>query len=81
VKPLALVSTVTPPTVAVFRPAAAAAEWALLPPEEVPEGIPDELHAATTAAAAAAAGSTSSIRRRRLRAFGRTCDLIITFLP
>ena len=41
-----------PPILAVFRPAAAAAACALLPPpdeeEGVPEGVPDELHAATT---------------------------------
>src|SRR5215470_7250076 len=44
VKPLALVSTVAPPTFAVFRLPAVAALWPVLAPEE--EGVPDELHAA-----------------------------------
>ena len=66
VKPLALVSTVTPPIVAVFRlPAVPAAGLPVpvLPPLPV-EDVPDELHAASTAAAAATANSASSIRRR-----------------
>jgi hypothetical protein len=63
VKPLLLVSTVTPAIVAVFTvPAAAAA--ALLQPEEVEEAAPAELHATRAAAAATAAGSARSIRRR-----------------
>ena len=69
VNPLALVSTVAPPIVAVFRlPAVAAAGLPvlagvlLLPP--LAEDVADELHAASTAAAAAAASSASSIRRR-----------------
>ena len=68
VKPLALVSTVAPPIVAVFRlPAVAAAGLLLLagvlllPPVA---DVADELHAARTAAAAATASSASSIRRR-----------------
>ena len=66
VKPLALVSTVAPPIVAVFRlPAVAAAGLPVLvlPPPPA-EDVPDELHAASTAAAAATASSASSIRRR-----------------
>ena len=81
VKPLALVSTVAPPIVAVFRlPAVAAAGLLvlvlLLPP--LVEDVPDELHAASTAAAAATASSASSIRRR-FRASSRVSDLIIAF--
>jgi hypothetical protein len=82
VNPLALVSTVAPAIVVVFRLPAVAAAGLLLPDEEeegVPEGVPDELHAVTTAAAAAAAGRANSIRRRRSRALGRTSDLIIVF--
>jgi hypothetical protein len=84
VKPLLLVSTVTPPIFAVCTvPAAAAAGLLVLVPgdegDEALEGVADELHAARAAAAAAAAGSTSSIRRRRLRAPGRVSILIITF--
>src|SRR4029077_221309 len=82
VKPLALVSTVAPPIVAVFRlPAVAAAGLLVLvlPPPLV-EDVPDELHAASTAAAAAMAGSASSIRRP-FRAVGRVSDLIIACSP
>jgi hypothetical protein len=65
VKPLPLVSTVTPPIWAVFT-LPAAATWPPLPPEEPPEEeVPDEPHPTTSAAAAAAAGSASSIHRRR----------------
>ena len=79
VNPLALVSTVAPPIVAVFRlPAVAAAGLLvlvlLLPP--LVEDVPDELHAASTAAAAATASMASSIRRR-FRASSRVNDLII----
>ena len=76
-KPLALVSTATPPMLAVFRPpAAAAAGLLLLPPaEEVPEEVPDELHAARTTAAAAAASSTLAW----LRVSSQVCDLIIAY--
>ena len=78
---LALVSTVAPPIVVVFRvPAVAAAGLlvlVLLPP--LVEDVPDELHAASTAAAAATAGSASSIRRP-FRPFSRVSDLIIAFL-
>src|SRR5882724_10525951 len=65
-KPLASVSAVAPPIVAVFRlPAVAAAGLLVLvlPPPLV-EDVPDEPHAASTAAAAATAGRASSIRRR-----------------
>ena len=63
-KPLLLVSTATPPIVAVFTVLAAAAAGLLLLPEDEGEEAPDELHATRAAAAAAAAGSASSIRRR-----------------
>src|ERR1700761_7052643 len=64
VNPLALVSTVAPPIVPVFRlPALAAAGLLVLVPPPVEE-LPDELHAATTAAAATTASSASSIRTR-----------------
>ena len=80
VNPLALVSTVAPPIVVVFRlPAVAAAGLlvlVLLPP--LVEDVPDELHAASTAAAAATASSASSIRRR-FRTSSRVSDLIIAF--
>src|SRR6185437_13090530 len=61
VNPLAVVSTVAPPIVAVFRPPAAAAAGLLPPPLLLPllEEVPDELHAARTAAAAATASSAS----------------------
>src|SRR5580704_6251481 len=82
VKPLLLVSTVTPPIVAVFTvPAAAAA--GLLPLVPLPaEEVADELHAASTAAVAATASTASSIRNR-FRAPGRVSDLIIalSFAP
>jgi hypothetical protein len=76
VNPLALVSTVAPPIVAVFRPPAVAAAGLLLPPPA--EDAADELHAARTAAAAATASSASSIRRR-FGASRRVSDLIIAF--
>jgi hypothetical protein len=53
VNPVALVSTVAPPIVVVFRlPAVAAAGLPVLvpPPEEAPEVVPDELHATRAAA-------------------------------
>src|SRR6185437_13933548 len=82
-KPLASVSTVAPPIVAVFRLPAVAATGLLvlvLPPPA--EDVADEPHAASTAAAAATAGSASSIRRW-LGAFSRVSDLIIavSFAP
>jgi len=69
VKPCALVSTVAPPMVAVFRVLPAVVATGLLVLVLVlvlplAEDEPDELHAARTAAAAATASSTSSIRRR-----------------
>jgi hypothetical protein len=77
VKPWALVSTVAPPIVAVFRlPMAAAAGLLLLPP--LVEDVADELHAASTAAVAATVSSASSIRRR-FGASSRVSDLIMTF--
>jgi hypothetical protein len=77
VNPLALVSTVAPPIVAVFRlPAVAAAGLLLLLLPPLLEDVADELHAARTAAAAATASSASSIRR----GFSRVSDLIIAFL-
>ena len=79
-KPLALVSTVAPPILVVFRlPAVAAAGLLVLvlPPPLV-EDVPDELHAASIAAAAAAAGSASSIRET-VPSFCRVSDLIIAF--
>src|SRR6185437_13742113 len=82
VNPLAVVSTVAPPIVAVFRPPAAAAAGLLLPPLlllPLLEDVADELHAARTAAAAATASSTSSILRRRLCDSARATDLIIAF--
>jgi hypothetical protein len=80
VNPAALVSTVTPPIVAVFRlPAVAPAGLLLLVlPLPLAEDVADELHAARTAAAAATAASASSIRRRS-RACRRVSDLIIAF--
>ena len=65
VNPPALVSTVAPPIVAVFRlpPVAAAGLPLLVPPLPLPEDVADELHAARTTAAAATASSTSSLRR------------------
>jgi hypothetical protein len=63
VKPLLLVSTVTPAIVAVFTVLAAAVAGLLLPGDEGEEA-PAELHATRAAAAAAAAGSAGSIRRR-----------------
>src|SRR5690242_10138854 len=83
VNPLALVSTVAPPIVAIFRLPAVAAAGLLVPVLPLPplaEDVPDELHAASTAAAAAMAGSASSIRRR-FGASSRVSDLIIAFLP
>ena len=78
VNPLALVSTVAPPTVAVFRlPAVAAAGLLVLVPLlPLVEEVADELHAARTAAVAATASSASSIRGR-FRASRRVSDLII----
>ena len=55
-KPLALVRTVAPPIVAVFRLPAVAAAGLLLP---LAEDVADELHAARTAAAAATASSSA----------------------
>jgi hypothetical protein len=85
VNPAALVSTVTPPIVAVFRlPAVAAAGLLLLllvlplPPLPLVEDVAGELHAASTAAAAATASSASS-SRRRFGVSGRVSDLIIAF--
>ena len=80
VKPLALVSTVAPPIVVVFRlPVVAAAGLPVLVlPLPLAEDVPDEPHAASTAAAAATASSASSIRRR-FGAFSRVSDLIIAF--
>ena len=76
VNPRALVSTVTPPMLAVFRlPAATAAEL-LVPVED----WPNELHAARPAAIAATASSTSSILAW-LRVSSRVCDLIIAPRP
>ena len=65
-KPLLLVSTVTPAIVAVFTVPAAAAAGLLLEEEGEEEGVaaPAELHAARAATAAAAASSGRSIRRR-----------------
>src|SRR6185312_7642205 len=79
-KPLASVSTVTPPIVAVFRLPAVAATGllVLVLPLPLVEDVPDEPHAASTAAAAATAGSASSIRSR-FGAFSRVSDLIIAF--
>src|SRR6185437_5552206 len=79
-KPLASVSTVTPPIVAVFRLPAVAATGllVLVLPLPLVEDVPDEPHAASTAAAAATAGSASSIRRW-FGAFSRVSDLIIAF--
>jgi hypothetical protein len=89
---LAFVRTVTPPIVAVFRPAAVAAaapEAELLPAGalltagellgEVLDELLDELHAATAARPAAAAGTISSARRRRLGTFNLSCDVIMSF--
>ena len=83
-KPLALVSTVTPLTFVVFRPTAVVEAGALLPlPPEAGAVLLDELpQAASAAAATAAAGSTRSIRgcRRGCRgACGRTYVLFIGF--
>jgi hypothetical protein len=68
VKPVLLVSTVTPEIVAVFTVLAAAAAGLLAGLLAVPlagEGeAPAELHATSATAAAAAAGSARSIRRR-----------------
>jgi hypothetical protein len=64
VKPLLLVSTVTPAIVAVFTVFAAAAAGLLLLEDEGAGEAPAELHATRAAAAAAAAGRARSIRRR-----------------
>src|SRR6185437_11701976 len=78
-KPLASVSTVAPPIVAVFRlPAVAATGLPVLVLPPPAEDVADEPHAASTVAAAATAGSASNIRRR-FRAFSRVSDLIIAF--
>jgi hypothetical protein len=80
VNPLALVSTVAPPIVVVFRLPVVTAAGVLVPVLPLPpaEDVPDEPHAARTAAAAATASTASSIRRR-FGAFWRVCDLIITY--
>jgi len=81
VNPLALVSTVAPPIVVVFRlPVVAAAGLLVLVPVlplPLVEDVPDELHAASIAEAAATASNASSIRRR-FGASWRASDLIIT---
>jgi hypothetical protein len=77
VNPLALVSTVAPPIVAVFRPPAAAAAGLPLLLLPLEEDVADELHAASTAAATATASSASSLRRRRFGAPSRLSDLIM----
>jgi len=65
VKPLLLVSTVTPAIVAVFTvPTAAAGGLLALLPEDEGEEAPAELHATRAVAAATAAGSARSIRKR-----------------
>jgi len=78
VNPLALVSTVAPPIVVVFRLPVVAAAGLLVPVLPLPlvEDVPDELHAARMAEAAATASTASSIRRR-FGAFWRVSDLII----
>jgi len=97
VKPLLLVSTVTPAIVAVFTVSAAAGAELLLPEAEdegEDEGVgdaPAELHATRAVAAAAAAGRARSIRRRaRLLLVRRTLPLpprlrifrgVMTFCP
>ena len=63
-KPLLLVSTVTPAIVAVFTVLAAAAAGLLSAAGGRGEEAPAELHATRAATAAAAAGRASSIRRR-----------------
>jgi hypothetical protein len=81
VSPFALVSTLTPPMLAVFKLPAVAAAGLLVPLSLVlplVEDVPDELHAASTATAAAMASSAGSIRRR-FRASSRVSDLIIAF--
>src|SRR6516165_4102947 len=60
VKPLALVSTIALPILAVFTLTAPAA--GSLPPEEAAEGVPDELQAARATAAAADAARTRIFR-------------------
>jgi hypothetical protein len=81
VKPLLLVSTVTPLIVAVFTVLAAAAGLLLLPlPAGDEEAAPDELHAASAAVAAAAAGRASSIRSRAWRPLVR-CALSLLPRP
>ncbi|HEX3192896.1 MAG TPA: hypothetical protein VHS30_24260, partial [Streptosporangiaceae bacterium] len=78
VNPLALVSTVAPPIVVVFRLPVVAAAGLLVPVLPLPlvEDVPDELHAARIAEAAATASNASSIRRR-FGAFWRVSVLII----
>jgi len=80
VNPLALVSTVAPPIVVVFRLPVVAAAGLLVPVLPLPlvEDVPDELHAASTVTAAAMASSAGSVRRR-FRASSRVSDLIICF--
>jgi hypothetical protein len=81
VKPLLLVSTVTPAIVAVVTvPAAAAAGLLVLLPEDEGEEAPAELHATRAAAAATAAGSARSIRRRAGRLLIR-CALPLPLPP
>jgi hypothetical protein len=89
VKPLLLVSTVTPAIVAVFTVLAAAAGLLLLAPEE--GEAPAEPHATRAAAAAAAAGRARSIRSRArpllircalpLSPRRRICRVVITSCP
>ena len=76
VNPLALVSTVAPPIVVVFRLPVVAAAGVLVPVLPPAEDVPDEPHAARTTAAAATASTASSIRRR-FGVFWRVSDLII----
>jgi hypothetical protein len=93
---LAFVRTVTPPILAVFRPATVAAAA----PEAAAAALPVadalvagallgalldelllELHAARAARPAATAGTTSSPRRRRLGIFSLSCEVIMSFPP
>ena len=81
-KPLLLVSTVTPPIFAVCTvPEAAAAGLLVLVPEDEGEEVADELHAARAAAAAAAAGSASMIRSRAERLLSRCIRVVMTSCP
>jgi hypothetical protein len=80
VKPLLLVSTVAPPIFAVCT-VPAAGLLVLVPEDEAPEVVADELHAARAAAAAAAAGSASRIRRRAGRLLSRCIRVVMTSCP